>query len=690
MERNYQFRERMMEVHRPHRRDKSIVKKDDQVEIDLEWVITIPREYDDVLMKACRDLEDYFFVSMDVSLQVAYEDEVIGKTIAYKIDEALPENSYKFTVTRESVTLCGHDTRAAAQAGYYLEDLMNLNEAPCLDIADEIRTPLYSPRMIHSGYGLDKFPEEHIRSIAHAGINALLIFVEDVDVTPHGYLDFNDLCYRAAQWGVDVYAYSYMKSRVYPEGPEAEEFYENLYGRLFERCPYFKGIIFVGESCEFPSKDPHTTGILRLDNLDGNGEPIVKGKPSPGWWPCYDFPLWLNMIKRIIRNKKPDADIVFWTYNWGYVEEKYRLELLRNIPTDVSLLVTFEMFEDVVRDGITNRTVDYTLFFEGPGKYFTSEAKLAKERGIRLYAMTNTGGLTWDVGTIPYEPAPYQWMRRYENMREMHENYGLCGTMDSHHYGFYPSFISDLAKWAFYKPTPDLNVMLRRIAVRDFSEETADDVLKAYEYFSDGIRYLISTNEDQYGPFRIGPSYPLILYRDVDAVFPSVPYAPHGGNEICNPVYKYDLSEPYLWDKINYEIKCHTKTAELYNAGCEILERVIPLISEKKRHEAMLLLNMCRFIRNAAKTTVNVKEWKKRKELLLDAAGDERNKIVSEMIEIGKRDIANAEETISLTQFDSRLGYEPSMEYMCDPEHLEWKINLTRRAVEEELPTYLV
>ena len=690
MERNYQFRERMMVVHKKNRRDLDRKKADNQIEIDSTWTITIPRDYDRVIEKSCRDLEDYFFTSMGVSVRVMFEDEAEGKTIAYAVDPTLEENSYRFTVTESKVTLCGRDTRAASQAGFYLEDLMNLEEAPFLTVGEEVRTSLYSPRMIHSGYALDKFPEEHIAAIAHAGINALLIFVEDIDYTPHGYLDFNDLCYRAAEWGVDVYAYSYMKSRVYPEGPEAEEFYENLYGRLFERCPYFKGVIFVGESCEFPSKDPHTTGILRLDNIDGNGNPIVNGKPSPGWWPCYDFPLWLNMIKRIIRSKKPDADIVFWTYNWGYVEEKYRLDLLRNIPTDLTLLVTFEMFEDVMREGIANRTVDYTLFFEGPGKYFTSEAKLAKERGIKLYAMTNTGGLTWDIGTIPYEPAPYQWMKRYNNMREMHENYGLCGTMDSHHYGFYPSFISELAKWAFHKPTPDLNEMLRRITVRDYSEETADDVLKAYEYFSEGINCLVSTNEDQYGPFRVGPSYPILLFKDTDAVFPSVPYAPHGGNEICNPMYVYDLSTEGQWDKINYEIKCHTKTADMFNAGCEILEKVIPLIPEKKQYEAKLLLNMGYFIRNAARTTVNVKEFKKCKEVLLASEGAERNRIVDEMIEIAKRDIANAEDTIKYVDFDSRLGYEPTMEYMCDREHLEWKINLNKGVAEEELPTYRV
>lgn len=688
-ERNYQFRERMLEVHRPNRRMSWVTKKEGQTEITADWTIYIGDTADPVVYNAARDLEDYFAVSMGLCLGFKIGGNIPEKAIVYSVDTALAENEYRFIVTENRVALCGSDGRAVAQAGYFAEDLMNLAEAPLLDIQNEVRKPLYSPRMVHSGYGLDMFPEAHMKNIAHAGINALLIFVNDIDMTPHGYQDFNDLIYRASLWGIDVYAYSYMISRVYPEGEEGERFYDNLYGRLFDRCPGFKGIIFVGESCEFPSKDPHTHGKLRRENMDENGEYIIKDKPSPGWWPCYDYPLWLNMIKDIIRRRKPDADIVFWTYNWGYVEEKYRLELLRNIPTDVTLLVTFEMFEDVEREGVLNRTVDYSLFFEGPGKYFTSEAKLAKERGIKLYSMTNTGGLTWDVGVIPYEPAPYQWMRRYNNMRHAHDEWGLCGTMDSHHYGFYPSFISDLAKWAFHSPTPDLDKILRALAVRDFSESTADTVLRAWDLFSDGIRMLISTNEDQYGPFRVGPSYPLILFRDTDAVFPSLPFAPHGGNEICNPVYQYDLSSPEQYKKINYEIKCHTKVFELYDEGCAMLEKVIPDIHETKQKNALLMLNMCRFVANAARTTVNVKKWRLGKEILMGGDCSERRSAAANMRQIGLAELENARNTIALVEYDSRLGYEPSMEYMCDREHIEWKIRMTERVIDEELSEYL-
>ena len=688
---NYQFRQEMAQIHKPGRRDPDKRVADGQVEIDRAWTITVPRDADAVMMNGARDLEDYFFTSMGMSVKVCYEDEAEGKTIAYSTDASLPEYSYRFTVTDDRISLCGNNSRFAAQAGYFAEDLMNLDEAPFLTKQETVRTSLFNPRMIHSGYGLDNFPDEHISAIAHSGISALLVFVKGVDDTPFGYQDFNDLCYRAGRLGVDVYAYSYIPSLFHPDDEGAEEYYEKTYGALFDRCPLFKGVIFVGESIEFASKDPHSAGIRRLDNRGPDGKPLVTGKPHPGWWPCYDYPDWLELMKKVIRKRIPDMDIVFWSYNWCKVDAKYRLELIDALPTDITLQATYEMGEIVERDGIMNRTTDYTLFFEGPGHYFKTEVQRAGERGIKFYSMTNTGGRTWDIGVIPYVPAPYQWMKRYEGMVKAHYEHTFCGTMDSHHYGFYPSFISDLAKWAFHAPAVDLDEVLHKLAARDFSAEYADEVCEAYKCFSEGITHLISTHPDQYGPFRIGPSYPLILFENSNVVMKSPKYAHFGGNTITEPVYHY--AEYSGWNeeieaKYDYERKNFAEVAEWYDKGSEILERIVPTLPERKQRDARRILNLGKFIANCGRTSTNVKDWYKLKKKLQDTHGEERNRIVDEMIEIAKREIENAKNTIPFVEEDSRLGYEPSMEYMCDREHIEWKIALAEEMIKNELPKY--
>jgi len=691
---NYQFRQRMSAVHKPDRFDTAKVPVNEQTVVTSQWCITCPDNADKVLQNAVLDLEEYFAVSMGFALKVSHE-KTQSKTIAYSIDPSLPEYSYRFRVAENRIDLIGCNSRMAAQAGYFLEDLMNLCEAPFLDPTDTVRTSLFNPRMVHSGYGLDMYPAEHLRSIAHTGISALLVFVTGIDTTPHGHQDFNDLCTRAAEYGLDVYAYSYLPSKLHPEDAEAEAFYEDLYGKLFDSCPLFKGIIFVGESCEFPSKDTHTMMVRRKDNRDKDGKPIIPWtKPYPGWWPCYDYAEFFELIGRIIRKRSPNADIVFWSYGWDDVPLEYKKALLDRLPKDITFQSTFEIGETIVREGVANFAVDYTLFTSGPSYCFSTEARLAKENNLRLYAMTNTGGLTWDIGVVPYIPAPYQWIKRYESMRHHSAVYGLSGTMDSHHFGIYPSFISDLAKWAFHTPYVDLHDILRKLAARDFTEDIADTVCEAYRLFSDGIYHLISTEPDQYGPCRIGPAYPFILFDHQDVQIPTVPFAHFGGNKITFPVYgnssylkPFDILTTQTGrEKFDYEIKSFHVAETLYTQGCELLGQAVKDVPDRKKEDAERILALCKFIRNTIRTAVNVKEFYRLKYDLLDTHGESRNRMVSQMLAICKWERENALDTIPLVAFDSRLGYEPSMEYMCDPAHIQWKLQLLEEVIENELP----
>jgi hypothetical protein len=117
---------------------------------------------------------------------------------------------------------------------------------------------------------------------------------------------------------------------------------------VFEHCPAFKGIVMVGEAAEFPSKDERTNG----NRVSSNGGLAAVGpdglptdKPSTGFFPCYDYPQWIALIRDTVRRHRSDADVVFWTYNWGCQPEDVRLAFIRAMPADVTLLVTFEMFE---------------------------------------------------------------------------------------------------------------------------------------------------------------------------------------------------------------------------------------------------------------------------------------------------------------------------------------------------------
>ncbi len=706
LEKNYDFRRRMDVVHKPGRRNPGLRPDDDEVPIDESWHIAIAERCPEIIVRTAKDLQDYLSASMGVSLHIIIRPllrlcEDSNCIILCRKKDLPPQGkglkaakSCRIRVSKNQVLVCGFDERGTAQGSYFIEDLMNLREAPFLKLGETLREPRFSPRMVHSGWGLDQFPDAHLSAVAHAGMDAILLYAKGVDTSTQGHLDFNGLIRRAKLHGLDVYFYSYLKCWKHPEDENAEEVYDRVFGSLFEACPEAKGIVFVGESCEFPSKDERTTG-LQWDKSVVDGIPLSK--PSPGWWPCRDYPAWVAMIKKVVRKWSPQADIVFWTYNWGYAPEKERIELINSIPKDISLLVTFEMFDQIRRGGAVNPVMDYTISYPGPGKYFASEAKAASRRGIRLYAMCNTAGCTWDFGVTPYEPFPQQWAKRHEAILEAKRKWGLAGLMESHHFGFYPSFIAELAKWNFWKTSPSQPDTLKRIAIRDFGKEGAAHALKAWNLWSEAVRNYIPTNEDQYGPNRVGPSYPLIFHPDITRTFTSkeisMPCSPsaHNGSAIVKTFYHpYENAQQSPAPlRIRMEIRQYRKARALMEKGlCEI-RKAVALAPAGRREDGWRQTLLAGFISNTLLTTIHVKEWwALNQRLFVQKNRSSLHRLLDKLLEIAAAEIENAKATIPIVERDSRLGWEPSMEYMCDKAHLEWKIRQVRHMVDNEISAY--
>lgn len=709
VEQNYEFRKNLRNVHFTNRRDFKIQPAKNEIIVGNSWTIICSKKAAKLVIDTGKDLQDYFFSSMDISLRLEKVDDIVDfirngqnciiltdKIESKKLNwELTVPRSYTLQVEDAKIIICGNDERGVMAGCHYLEDLFNLKAAPILKSKyKETRKPVFSPRMVHSGWGLDQYPDAHLNAIAHAGFDSILLFVKGVDQTTHGYLDFNDLIDRAASFGLDVYYYSYLNSYKHPDDPDSETFFDKVYGELFRCCPGGKGILLCGESAEFPSKDLKTTGKRWRESVE-NGIPMSK--PSPGWWPCSDYPKWLNAVKRAVKKQKPDAEIIFSTYNWGWAPEKDRIKFLKSMDTDIILFLTFEMFESIQRHGITNRVMDYTVSVPGPGKYFISEAKIAKKRGIRLFAMSNTAGMTWNFGAVPYIPTPYQWMKRYEGVHLAHRKWNLTGLMDGHHYGLWPSPISELSKWSFWSPAVDLCKKLEEIANRDFGKEAASEFLKGWQLWSKAILYYVPSNEDQYGPFRCGPSYPLIFHPNItrtmsskEISFPSAPYAYNGGgiiNTFYQPFENFQQTSGPV--RAMTELVDLGKMYQIWSDGITVMEKAIKNVPSKKLGNANKTIGLGIFIRNSILTAINTKKWwMLNQKLLVESDRGKALKLLTELEIIAKHEIQNAENTIPVVKADSRLGWEPSMEYVTDEWHLEWKIKQVKNVIENEIPVY--
>ncbi|MBO7214216.1 MAG: hypothetical protein J6V66_01830, partial [Clostridia bacterium] len=572
-------------------------------EISIPNCVALLKTDNVVINNALKDLKKFLKSSMDILAEI--DDNAHGFKVVTEISPVLSKDkkTYTISVSDDEIKIVAESDRTIAQGIYYLEFLLFEKKAPILKKGDITVNLPYSPRMVHSGYGYDDFPNEYLQNIAHFGYDAILLFTKGVNLSPAGEMSFKDIVKRASEYGLDVYVYAAFGNfiDIYAENAEAE--FDKTYGAVFKECPELKGIALVGESVEFKSRDPrvapHSIHQKPADNLR-------TGVPTPGWFPCNDYPLWLEFIKKSIYKYNPNADIVFWSYNWGWAPEKERVELVNNLPKDISLNVTFEMFEHYDMMGSDQMVTDYSITRPEPGKYFLSEAKAAKENGIRLYSMSNTAGRTWDFGTIPYMPFPMQWLKRFNEINKAKNEFGLCGLMEGHHYGAFPSFIARLAQLTFmFEDKPEEN--LKRV-FNAYFENTSEELFDAFNDISDSIKYLPPSVEEQYGPCRNGTAYPLCLATSIKP--PRLPNVVSGDNfwpgfygQFEESLGVFDLGIPYGL-RYKQEKKMLKEMLRLLKSGVKKL-KAIP----NKNKELLTVLNMCEYLTCCVTTVLNVKEF---------------------------------------------------------------------------------
>ncbi len=651
----YAFRQELETVHRQGVRDIAARPAAD------EFVFTNGCQVGDA------DLADYLRVSMYVE---AGSDR--SGAVTCSIDTTLRPREYIVEVSAAGVAIRAVDERARHQALYHLEDMMSLRRAPFLKFGTTRRRLRFSPRMVHSGWGLDIFPDAHLRQMAHYGIDAILVFLKDVDTTqgcgPNAGV--NDIIDRAARLGIDTYLYSKVFGFAHPDDPKGAAILRDSFGKVARAHSKAKGMVFVGESCQFPSRDPRVQPVRHEDKN------LSDPRPLAGWFPCRDYPDWLRAVQGALHESAPGMEIVFWTYNWTRSPEALCAEVIPHFPDGVSILGTFGKGEEIVhRNGMRNICRDYTISFPGPTRHFAAEARAAVSGNRRLYAMANTGGLTWDYGVIPYQPCPYQWKKRWDALVKAEREWELSGLMDSHHFGWYPSFVSELAKEAYTEGGIPFEKHIRMIAARDFGTENVDRVLSVWRRWSDAAADYVATNENQYGPFRIGPAFPFDFGCEAvkEGEFPQDPRATHTMRWMAYLNYPYCKASA---DRLNImysalpdadrakELELLESMRDAHAHGAEELRRIAATLDPVRRRAAERMADIGEWQARTVITAINL-----RRGYAAFARGDS-----NALQEVARAEYANAQGALVLAERDSRLGYEPSMEYAAGPVQLRWKL----------------
>lgn len=692
-EKNYDFLKRMREVHKADRRDRSRTPSEGEFEVDSSWRIVIGSSAPKLVRRAANDFQDYLLKSMNVSVRIEPSSELkkTPKTLLFvtaaeyqgiPLETPRKQGSFVLEASGDGILVCGAEERGVFYGSIHLEDLMNLREAPFLKNLFYLREPLTRMRSIHSGSGIDDFPDWQLDAIVHAGFNAIDVFTKDIDTTTRGYCNINDIIDRAADYGIDVVLYNYIRCYKHPDDKDAEAFFDNVYGNLIRYYPKAKALSLVGESLEFPSKDPATSGKRYRDSVV-DGIPDVR--PSPGWYPCCDYPAFLSRIRDAVHKVNPDVEVIFSTYNWGWAPLETRVSFLKNFPKGITLQVTYEIFKQHQIGELKCPVMDYTISAADPGYYFTSEAENAAALGIeRIRVTSNLAGATWDFGPAPYVPVPQRWIRRMLTLKHYLKTCGVTSFYDNHHYGWWPNPCIDLAKEIFSSDaTDDLDAFLKRIAVRDFGAAAAPKVVETWALWSKAMDHYVASNEDQYGPWRTGPSYPFIFQPNISRTmsdkaiqFPTAPHA-HFGYHIIKTLYMPYENENQSPGPLRFpkEIEQLEKMLVLWNEGLSLLESALDLMPPKKRPDGERLYALGKFMRNSVNTTLAMKRWWLLNTQLQAASDrDVMLGLLDRIKAVAMAEIENVKDTFASVRVDSRIGWEPSMEYVCDEWHLNWKL----------------
>ena len=695
IEKRYEFKKDLMQIHKPDLRDPKRAPAENEFVFTDGTVILLPPLADKTVTHAARDFEEFMYTSMGVSVMVSKTPIDGAKTVKILLNQNIGAASgymgYRITVEKDAILVEGYDNRGVAQGLYFMEDLMGVRRAPYLKQEVIARKAVFEGRVSQSPFGMFQWNDEAFAHVAHMGMDTITLWLNGANRDKFdGFVDMNALAERAEKYGIDLMFGLYDKHNVHPDDPGAEAFYEKLYGPILDACPKFKAFSLVGEATEFCSKDPKAGKAPRLKNFVDN---IPTGKCTPGWWPCYDYAEWVALIHKVAKKHCPNIQLQFSSYNWGYAPEEDRIALIDRLPTDITVQATWDMFEQRQMGNTVQDGVDYSLNFAGPGKYFVSEAEACKRRGIRLSANAQSSGRTWDFGMVPYEPMPYQWMKRWAGMVEAAEKWGLKTIGENIHYGFHPSLMSELEKFMFFTPyegaTPE--EWLLKLIARDFGDENVAKVDNAFRKFSEAITYYPATNEDQYGGFRTGPSFPFWMQDPRVGLTPM----PEGGRK---PVTRPGAAR-YYWAwytpdiagrnslpgvRIYDEMELIGKVRALLQEGMDSLNQIQ---GETRNLEKLKALTV--FMINSCTTVINIKDFYiKLQQLSIIGDKEKAAKLLDEIEALLIAERKNAEDTIPAVQTDSRLGWEAMQDYLCDEEALRWKMRQIDYELNFELPKF--
>ena len=703
--------------------------------VDRTWRILAAPPGNAVIDTAVEDLRLFFKRVMDLEIPVVRA--TIGpetldreKVIIVGDSKALPEKTerlkrsedYRFTVEPRRIVLRGADDRGIMRAVYYLEDVMRFAQGPVVRQQDTVRHCRFNPRITHRVGPANTFLTElsqptiytdgFFSMISHQGFNAIFLYgsleeltydskvfpelnnsrlprrfsaevfpeVLDEHVADRRFRRLNDLIERGKRYGIDVYLYL------------ATNYHHPVPSSFYEKHPDCRGVSFGNSLCtSHPDVQAYlseTVGNLfrRARGLKG----LLMIFDSEGFYTC------LNQRSKCPRCKHhsqeaiavrcittafeamkavdPNTELIAWSYGRG--DPEWVLRAIELMPQGVTYQAGFAKGSVVERGGVRHIAGDYLISEIGPPAFFHKQKEIAIRRGMKLSTKTSHSYANEFVN-VPYIPVSQQFYRRIAAIRGHPVESYLANW--SHH-GYSPNRNAEILKWYSWDNAGPIDRLLHDLAAVEFGDEAADGFVRAWDHFSEAIRYYPYSDPiaRHPGPIQVGPAHPLYLDR--------AKRVPKDWRTFVN-----DLSGTKPWGP-ELAVACFEKFLERWQKGLTVMEDAMRCVPPERRDAARREFGVAKSIFCSARTYTNVTRFlAARKRLYAETDKDKRSEILAEMQGIAEAELANAKEALPLCEADSRIGYASGgarIGGLYTPAAIRAKIKQVETLLDEELPRF--
>ncbi|MHC4874487.1 MAG: hypothetical protein ACYTFY_21745 [Planctomycetota bacterium] len=517
-----------------------------EVLIDSEWSITCAE--DD--FKICADDFAEFFAKLECDVAVA--DEKAAKAI---VINKSTDSAASVIIESDLISIKAADIRSCWRAVVCLERLMAVRHAPVLREGKHSLPARYKYRIATSlfSHGFEKptdegaYNDDYLRSMAHAGYTSFFMYLNLWDFCKSSMLpelegeeadfqlaELDKLSKRANRFGLKlvllINAPRFMPDHVvFKNHPELKgagvmretgnalctsetlthDFYAEQMKNLCEHVSHIEafGFLIGGEGflhC-------YTRPVPRTESIT-NCEKCGTKTAAKTLLPL------LNSITRSVKSCNSDIEVLFWPYS-SFLWQKENiydydwnqdLELINNLEPGATWLLEFEK-DGFFDDSRTERSkvYDYSIKFIGPSEKFEIEESAVRKRDEISIAVKTESNVDIAQHSVSYLPVMNRWVERHKKIAAS----SATGTWEMWRMiGFWDSPSAEIALWNDFNPNLSCEEILQNVAQRIYGATAAEEVLKAWDYFSQAWEYIYVFYGQGYwfGPFIMGPAHPFI------------------------------------------------------------------------------------------------------------------------------------------------------------------------------------